>query len=265
MLGWLLYCRGEWRKAREWLTRAIRVSSSADPAWFKKYALLQYGRLQAATGAEDEAIGRIEDALAMAEESGDVQALQMGHQLLARLDLEDGRYDAVVERLRPLTASVPLPALVDVLSTLAYAELELGMIDSASAALVRASDLCKRLRFRLPLPGVRCVEGVVFDRREKREAADRAFQRAVSVARSMPYPYAEALVRHERGVIQARRGEKRRAALGFRKALTIFRRLGAAPAADRTAQELDNLGPDESVAYGKRGPMNRARAKNEAR
>jgi hypothetical protein len=58
----------------------------------------------------------------------------------------------------------------------------------------------------------------------------------------MPYPHAEAAGLYESGILQRRTGEAAQAWEPLEQGLTIFRTLGARPAAERTEQALYDLG-----------------------
>jgi hypothetical protein len=85
------------------------------------------------------------------------------------------------------------------------------------------------------------VEGMVACRRRRWEEASRAFAEAVSLARAMPYPYAEGRIRYEDGLLHLQRGEPGPARERLAEALAIFRRLGAAGDAERAGRAIAAL------------------------
>jgi tetratricopeptide (TPR) repeat protein len=86
-----------------------------------------------------------------------------------------------------------------------------------------AAQAVDRTRGQQPLYLVEAlrVQGMVLARKGQPEEADRAFQEGLELARSLPYPYAEARILEQMG-----RGEE---------ALMIFQRLGAAKDVERTS------------------------------
>jgi hypothetical protein len=76
-----------------------------------------------------------------------------------------------------------------------------------------------------------------------RKEASAALEGALSWARSMPYPYAEAKLSREYGILHLREGEPGRAWERLRAALEVFRRLGAKKDAEQTRRTLQGLGP----------------------
>jgi tetratricopeptide (TPR) repeat protein len=72
---------------------------------------------------------------------------------------------------------------------------------------------------------------------------DTVFEEAVSLARSMPYPYAEARALFEWGKALDEKGEPEKARERLQDALAIFHRLGAKPYIELTEQALNDLTP----------------------
>jgi tetratricopeptide (TPR) repeat protein len=76
----------------------------------------------------------------------------------------------------------------------------------------------------------------------RREEATATLDEALSLACSMPYPYAEAKLSREYGMLHVRENEPTRARERLRAALKIFRRLGAKKDAEQTRRALRELG-----------------------
>jgi len=66
-------------------------------------------------------------------------------------------------------------------------------------------------------------------------------EEGLTLAHSMPYPYAEAHLLHVYGAMHAQRGEPEPARERLEAALAIFRRLGARKDAERVEQALADL------------------------
>jgi tetratricopeptide (TPR) repeat protein len=86
---------------------------------------------------------------------------------------------------------------------------------------------------------------MVLTRQERWADAERSFGEAVSLATSMPYPYAEAWALYEWGMLHAARGDREQAQHRLHEALEIFRRLGARKDAERTEEALARLAAAE--------------------
>jgi tetratricopeptide (TPR) repeat protein len=124
-----------------------------------------------------------------------------------------------VQRLRPLQATDEA-SLGVILPTLAWAELEAGDLAGAEETARRA---VKRTRGAEPIYLIDAlrIQGKVLNRQDRRSDAERVLEEGLELARSVPFPYAEARLLEELG----RRDE----------AYAIFRRLGATKDAERTA------------------------------
>ncbi len=76
----------------------------------------------------------------------------------------------------------------------------------------------------------------------RREDATAALEEALSWARSMPYPYAEARLSREYGMLHVREREPEQARERLCAALGISRRLGAREDAGQTERALEAAG-----------------------
>jgi tetratricopeptide (TPR) repeat protein len=83
---------------------------------------------------------------------------------------------------------------------------------------------------------------MVLARRAAWDEAERAFEEAASVARSVRYPYAEARTLYEWGLMYADRTDPRRARERLEEAAEIFRRLGSRPYSDLAQKAMAGLG-----------------------
>lgn len=79
------------------------------------------------------------------------------------------------------------------------------------------------------------------------EEAESKFAEAISMARSMPYPYAEAVALLEYGLLDIARGQPNQGWERLREASAIFRRLGARKDLERTEQSLTRR--DGSISH----------------
>jgi tetratricopeptide (TPR) repeat protein len=213
-------CRilGEWPEAHKALERASSFVAETAPLSASNI-FLSTGRLALCEGEWEGAERAFEEALAIAEAANDRQLTEAAHSYLAELDILRGSPDVALRRLRPLQATDEA-SLGVMLPTLAWAELEAGDIGGAEETARRA---VKRTRGAEPIYLIDAlrIQGAVFNRQGRHSDAERVLQEGLAMARSVPFPYAEARMLEE---------------LGDRKgAHAIFRRLGARKDAERTA------------------------------
>jgi hypothetical protein len=82
------------------------------------------------------------------------------------------------------------------------------------------------------------VQAMVATRQGHWEDAERTQEEGLSLARRMPYPYAEARLLHVYGEMHAQKGEPKLARERLEAALAIFRRLGARKDAEQVERAL---------------------------
>jgi predicted ATPase/Tfp pilus assembly protein PilF len=238
-LGWISYILGDWQRARQDLERAAELDTSADRSQYSVLPLLRLGELCAHEGRWDEASSLLEQGLAIAEDVQDPQWIEDAQSTLAELDVLKGHPEAALVRLQPL---LDRPGVDEDLSflppVLAWAYLELGDTNRAEEVVLKATARAAVTCSPLTLLHWHRLRGLVLTQRERWEQAERAFAEAVSMARDLPYPYAEACILSEWGRSHVRRGEFARAQERCEEALFIFRPLGAHPYIERTEQAL---------------------------
>jgi tetratricopeptide (TPR) repeat protein len=231
---------GDWEEAEEHIERGATILAAVGASWYAAYAPVERGHLRLRQGRWDEAARALEEALRLAQPIGDVQILEMASWLLGELELLEGRAEAARDRLEPLV-SEDGPYVVPLLMTLAGAYLALDEVDRAEQAAERGLAIAKERHQRLYVPELLLVLGMILTRQRRWNEAEHAFEDAVSRARSMPYPYAEARALSEYAMLHRERGENEEARDRFEEALTIFRRLGAEKDVERTERALAAL------------------------
>lgn len=232
-IGWqmlglveVLIYLGAWQEAEEWCERGREMVELVGSSWFTPYVPLHRGYLRLRKGRWEDAARNLEDAIALAAPIGDTQLLEQAHRLLGELEVQQGRADAARDRLQPLVAEDG-PYVVPVMMTLARAYLALELLDQAQEAIGRGLAMARMRRQRLYLPELEWVQGMIRARQERWEEAEDALDTAMSLARDMPYPYAEGRALYEYGVVHLRRGDPDRGRAALEEAEVIFRRLGA--------------------------------------
>ena len=119
--------------------------------------------------------------------------------------------------------------MVRLLPYLAWACLELGDDDRAQEVVLEGIERARTQGNRLALVELLKVRGMVLARRRSRDEAESAFEEAVSVARSVGYPFAEARVLYEWGSVDVVGPNPKRGRARLEEAGEIFRRLGSRP------------------------------------
>jgi uncharacterized protein HemY len=223
------------------------MSRQVGVLWAAPYALLYHGQLCLAEGQWDEAARSLEEACAQAERSGDLQALRPAAGLLAELKLLTARPEAARARLVPLLDRPGLEEtdVTALLPVLAWAHLELGEVAQARDVVERAIRRTRPENLRLVLVDALRVQAMVAARQEQWEEAARAVEEGVALARSMPYPYAEARLMHLAGRLHAQVGKPEAARQRLAAALTIFQRLGARKDIEQVEHDLAAYAPVE--------------------
>jgi hypothetical protein len=85
------------------------------------------------------------------------------------------------------------------------------------------------------------IQGLVLGQQHRWAEASLVFAEALSLARAMPYPYAEARILYEEGLLQGQCGETELARERLQQAHAIFARLGAKADIEITAHSLSSL------------------------
>lgn len=244
-VGLILFHLGEWEEARGYLERGTEVARSVGPLLLSAWAPGYLGKLRMAEGAWDEAARHLEEAAGLAGSIRWPTPLRYVEALRAELDLLEGRPGAALARLEPLADAPDLDWLCAtvLLTVLAWTHLELGDAARAEAVADRAIAEAATMNNRVDMVEALRVKGMVLARQERREESAAVLEEALSMARSMPVPYAEARVLHEYGVLNACRGEPEQARELLFAALETFAGLKAAKDAERTGRQLGGLGP----------------------
>jgi class 3 adenylate cyclase/tetratricopeptide (TPR) repeat protein len=236
---------GAWTEARRYFERALTLvrqvgSSSAAP-----YPLNAYGQLCLARGEAEVGEEHVREAIALAERSGDFQALQLAESTLAERDIVAGHAEAARDRLEPLLRRGGAEADVTlILTPLAWAYAELGEPE-------RAAGLLDRALAHLPsgpsegggydLADVRRVQGILATRLGRGEDAAQALGAALALTREMRFPYLEAKVLNADAQLQMALDEPERAHEQLEAARVILERLGEQLYGERVAATLARI------------------------
>jgi adenylate cyclase len=223
-LGEIELTLGGWEEAQEYLERAAATlatlpsASTTDP-----YIATILGGVFLAQGKWAEAEASLQRALVIAEEAEDRQALENIHVTLAELEVLRGEPGAAISRLESFIGREG-GERVRIETVFAWALLEAGETSRAEALIVETVERAQTQGERLALVDALRVKGMVLGK-QGREGAVACLDEALALARSLPYPYAEARILAEMGMLE--------------EALTIFRRLGAEKDVERVSMTLE--------------------------
>jgi tetratricopeptide (TPR) repeat protein/transcriptional regulator with XRE-family HTH domain len=227
--AWLVGVGGASTEGRAALDAISTQSRAVDRSWYISYPLIFRARLSLAAGDWADAATAVEEALTLTTENGDFQALRWTSSIRAELDILEGRAEAAKDRLVPL---LDRPGLEEcdvtlLLPVLAWAQLELGQIDEAAETIEQALGRARPEGMRLVLVEALRIQAMVALSREQWEAATRILEEGLTLARDMPYPYAEARLLQVYGALHTRKGEPETARERLEAARIIFTRLSA--------------------------------------
>ncbi|MGH2389139.1 MAG: tetratricopeptide repeat protein, partial [Chloroflexota bacterium] len=206
--SWIAVLAGDWKNARADLDRAASVSSQTDHSWYSVYLPIFLARLFLMEGASDPAATQARDALTISEQSGDLQARRLASGVLAELDILEGRPEAARARLLPLLDRSGLEEcdVTLLLPVLAWAHLELDQVDLAVDAVDQTFRRARPEEMRLALVEALRVRVMIALRRERWDEAALSLEEGIALARSMPYPYAEARLLELERLLHAQTG-----------------------------------------------------------
>jgi tetratricopeptide (TPR) repeat protein len=244
-LSEVLFYLGDWTRARGHAGRAVEIARSASSGSSVPYfqhadVLRRLGMILAAMGERENAAALLEESVALAERIPYPEAVRSGQGLLAEQDLLRGDPGAALARLEPLLAGSDPEELgvARLLPYLAWARLELEEGDRAEEVALGGIERSRAQGHRLALVELLRVFGMVLARRRRWEEAERTFEEAVSVARSVRYPYAEARALYEWGLMYVVKRGPRQGRNLLEEAVAIFRRLRARPYSDLAQKAL---------------------------
>jgi tetratricopeptide (TPR) repeat protein len=120
-------------------------------------------------------------------------------------------------------------------------------VGPAAAVAGRAVTRARAEHDRLSLVDALRVQALVATREEHWAEAACALEEGLALARSLPYPYAEAHLLYAHAEMHTQKGERDAARERLEAALAIFRRLGARKDAERTEQALAMLSQNRTA------------------
>jgi tetratricopeptide (TPR) repeat protein len=241
-MGDVAFVSGEWPEARRFYEQSANLARSTVPRFYS-HALLHLGELSLLEGMSEQATEDIEHGLAVAEGCSEVAGIRKAHRLLAEQDLAAGDAERALARLQPLLAGLgPEAPHAFPPPILAEAYLGIGDVARADAVVTERIERFRRQRRGRSLTHWLRTQGKLRVQQERLDEAQEAYAEAASLARTIPYPYAEAAALHESAILRMRQGEAKQARKHLEEAVAIFRHVGARPNTEQTVHALHQLG-----------------------
>jgi tetratricopeptide (TPR) repeat protein len=238
-----LFLIGDWEQAWADIERGVAISRQFQLSSRFAGTVVFRGWLHLGLGAWEEATRDLGEAIALGERSGYLQMLRLAHGALAEIEIRRGRPADARVRLLPLLDRPGLEEedVTQLLPVLAWAHLELGELGEADAVVRQAIRRARTEGSPLLLADALRVQGLIAIRQGWWEEAERALDEGLALARSMPYPYAEARLLYLDGLFRTHQGEGGPARERLEAARAIFRRLGARKDIEHTEQLVSTL------------------------
>jgi class 3 adenylate cyclase/tetratricopeptide (TPR) repeat protein len=241
--GMNAFATGDWERARADFERAVDATRQMDVSWVTMYASLGWGMLCLARGDGNAGERYLAEAVALGARSGDLQALRWAQSALAEHDILSGRPASAHDRLEPLLdrPGQQEGMVTYLLPYLVWAYLDLDDLPRAQA--IHAECVARTVSEQIRLAHVEALRvGALLARHEgDPEEAIRRCEEAVSLARSITYPYAEAKALYTSGELFSQRGNVARAREKLLAAQAICARLGERAYAARIERALSLL------------------------
>jgi tetratricopeptide (TPR) repeat protein len=244
--GLLEFNRGDWVAARHWFELTQRHNGHASRVVTRAYAPIGPGLIRAVTGDLEEGARYLQEAISICQDEGVPFILHRAQREMAEVELILGRAAETRMRLQPIVEAPGYEAYNDVtplLPLLAWAHIELGDESLAQTLLERAAPQAEAQRHYLALLDVLRVRGLLCIKRRHWQEGREVLGQALTLARGMLHPYAEAKVLYTTGCLEAVAGERDTARQHFTSALTICTQLGErlyAERIERAALALDS-------------------------
>ena len=201
--------------------------------------------IRAAMGEWKDALPCLEESVALAERVPYPEAVRSGQGALAEQELLQGKPEGALARLETLVERSDPEELgiIRLLPYLAWAYLESGNEGRAGEVVLKGIERARAQGNRLALVELLRVRGMVLARRRRADEAEGVFQEAVSVARSLHYPYAEARSLYEWGLMQTGRPQTKQSRDRLEEAAEIFQSLKSLPYLELAREAMSGLGP----------------------
>jgi len=240
------FALGEWASARTDFERADDLIRGIGSSWVAAYAAAGLGLIRVATGDAERGVASLLEAEALAERSGDLQALRWAATTHGEFDTLRGAACEARDRLDPLRDRPGMRELLVtyLLPVLAWSEAECGGEGDGARARADVEECLARARderIYLALVDALRVQALLALRDGDARAALPSLEESIALCREMPYPYGEAKALYVAGLALQQSGDTSAARECFESARTLLARLGEGLYAPRVEAALRAL------------------------
>ncbi len=234
---------GDWGVARHSLERSVAIVRDMESSWVAAYPLISLGVLHLAEGQDEAALRMLDEAVALATRSHDLQALRIAHAALAERELLCGAPADALKRVQPLLdpTTADEKDSIALLPFVSWAELELGVLTNANAMLNRCLRQARATGNRLVIVDALIAQARLRIRQAEWMDARESLDDALAISKNMAYPYADIKARYVYGNLYAARHLPVQAREQYEQALKLCRRLGERLYRQRIEQALGRL------------------------
>lgn len=238
------YVIGEWDAAQVDFERTDELLRGVGVSWVSAYAATGLGQIRLVRGDAAAGVRHLEEAVALAKRSGDLQALRWAQQALAERALLDGRPTEARERLIPLGDRHGQQELLVtyMLPYRAWAEAEIGDAAQAHADVEACLTRARAEHIHLALADGLRVRALLALRDGDPHSALATLEECLVLCHDMPHPYAEAKAYYVSGLAHRAAGNIAVARDSLEHARRICARLGEGLYAPHIASALADLG-----------------------
>ncbi len=212
--GKLASLTGAWEQARHDLERALALCGQGGESLVALRAAATLGQHLVWEGKWEAAAAYLEQCLWWAERCDDRWMLTMAYAAQAELEIYIGQAETARTRLVAwldrLTWDDPYGVLW-ILPVLAWSHLELDEVAQAAEVVARGEHKARAAHNLEVLVHLLRVQAMVALRRNDPAAAERVLEEGLTLARAMPYPYAEVRLLQVYAHLRAQQGEVRMA------------------------------------------------------
>jgi tetratricopeptide (TPR) repeat protein len=191
------FATGLWDQALLGYQHAAALMEQIGQSWVHSYPLTGLGRLELARGNTEVGAAHLRQALHIAGQMGDVQAILSIQAILAEPELLAGRFALVLERLDPLLEDRGQESDFSVVVLpLVWAYSAVGQTERAEALLAQALARMTADNNRLELINVRRAQAIVAAQRRDWATAEAAARESLTLSHDMGLIHSEIKARH---------------------------------------------------------------------
>jgi predicted ATPase/class 3 adenylate cyclase len=218
---------GDWPAGRRLNEQSLEAALAVDSLTAIFGPLLLLAELDVYEGVEEEAEAYLREAGTIAQHLGIPDMLRDHVCIAAERAFLRNEPENALSALLALRGTSGWDTHVNFLLSLARALCGSGSLEEAEELAAIGWEVAARGRLTLGKMEASWVQGTVAAAQRRQDEAERYFERAMSLALDISYPWGEARVHRDLGMLYGAQGETDRAAGHLEKARVIFERLGA--------------------------------------